>query len=123
MVKQPIGPRHLTAVIDSTGNNAGNWTISFDPATMAMHWSMYEVYKIVVNVNQSAGVVPFTVYIGQRQYEAFQTSVVASWSDTVPMIVDGGETLYFYFTEPATDGTPPSVTIWCQVDRDLAKRT
>lgn len=81
---------------------------------------MYEVYKIVVNIAQSAGVVPFTVYIGQRQYEAYQTSVVASWSDVVPMIVDSGETVYFYFTEPSTDATPPTVTMWCQVDPELA---
>lgn len=95
----------------------------FDPAVMSTHYSMFEVYKMIVNVNQSAGIVPFTVYIGQRQYEAYQTSVVASWSDQQPMIVDGGETIYFYFTEPTTDGTPPTVTIWCQVDDNLAKRT
>lgn len=121
-MKLPIGKRRVVAVADTTGNNVGNWTVMFDPATMSMHWTMYEVYKIVVNVAQSAGIVPFTVFIGQGQYEAYQTSVVASWSDPQPMIVDGGETLYFYFTEPTSDGTPPNVTIWCQVDLELAQR-
>ena len=116
-----LGPRSATAVDDITGNNANKWTASFGPADMAIHWSEYQVYKMVVNIAQSAGVVPFTVYIGQHQYEGFQTSAIATWSDPQPMIVDSGETVYFYFDEPSSDGTPPTVTMWCQVDLDVAK--
>lgn len=121
MSKAYQGPRRAVAAVDQTGNNAGNWTAQFTPADMAIHWTMYEVYKMIVNIADSAGVVNFTVFIGQHQYEGFQTSGTASWSDAQPMRVDGGETLYFYFTEPSSDGTPPSVTIWTQVDTDVAR--
>lgn len=121
MPKVYQGPRTLTAKADNTGNNTGNWTVAFTPADIAIHWTIYEIYKMVVNIAEAAGVVAFTVFIGQHQYEGFQTSGVASWSDAQPMRVDGGETLYFYFTEPSTDGTPPSVTLWCQVDTDVAR--
>lgn len=123
MAKKPLGHRIATAVADTTGNNTGQWTVAFDPAAMSIHWTMYEVYKIVININQSAGVVSFTVFIGQAQYEGFQSSTIATWSDVQPMPVDSGETLYFYFNEPSSDGTPPTVTIWIQVDLDIAQRS
>lgn len=117
-----MGSRRVVAAPDTTGNNAGNWTVSFDPATMALHWTQYEVYKMVVSLNSAAGVVAWTVYIGINAYEGFQASTIATWSDPQPMIVQSGESIYFYFNELSSDNTPPVVTIWIQVDEDYARR-
>lgn len=121
MAKVPLGSRSKTAIADTTGRNSGNWTVAFEPADLAIHWTIYEVYKIVVNISASAGVVPFTVFIDNNQYEGFQSSVIATWSDPQPMPVVGGATLYFFFAEQATDGTPPTVTIWVQIDDAVAR--
>lgn len=117
-----MGSRRVVAQADTTGNNTGFWTVDFDPATMALHWTQYEVYKMVVTLAQTAGEVAWTVYIGTNVYEGYQASIVATWSDPQPMIVPNGETIYFYFDEPSSDGTPPVVTIWIQVDEDYARR-
>lgn len=119
-----MGPRGpLKAVPDPTGNNTGNWTILFDPSQVLISWTQYEIYKMVVTINSAAGVVPFQVWNGPHPYSGFQTASNAEWSDYQPMIVDSGETVYFYFQEVSSDNTPPQATIWTQVDLDIAKRT
>ena len=94
----------------------------FDPATVAIHWSIYEVYKIVVDLtNAGSSVISWTVFIGQQPYEGFEASNIATWSDFQPMRVDGGETVYFYFNQSTAGTSPPRVTMWCQVDTDIAR--
>lgn len=121
MAKISQGPRTVTAVADTTGRNTGLWTASFDPSVIGIHYTQYEVYKMVVRLNASAGVVSWTIWNGAHPYEGFQASVIATWADPTPMPVDSGETLYFFFNEPSSDGTPPMVTIWCQVDNESAR--
>lgn len=121
MAKVPLGARTKVATADNTGRNSGKWTVAFEPADLAIHWTIYEVYKIVVNIAQSAGVVPFTVFIDNNQYEGFQSSTIATWSDPQPMAVNSGATLYFFFSEPTSDATPPTVTIWVQIDDVVAR--
>lgn len=111
----------MTAGVDNSGVNTGNWTAIFDKAVVGINYNTYEVYKMVVELNPSAGVVSWTIHIGQRAYEGYQSSVIATWSDPNPMVVDSGETVYFYFSEPTSDGTPPVVTLWCQVDDSNAR--
>lgn len=121
MAKVPLGSRYKVATADATGRNSNKWTVAFEPADLAIHWTIYEVYKIVVNIATSAGVVPFTVFIDNNQYEGYQSSTIATWSDPQPMAIPGGATLYFFFDENVTDNTPPSVTIWVQIDEAVAR--
>lgn len=121
MSKKTLGPRRVVASADKTGNNAGNYTAVFDPDTMSVKWTQYEVYKMVVNNPKSNGVVTWTVYIGINQYEGFESSGQATWSDPQPMVVDSGENVYFYFDNAVATSAAPTVTLWIEVDLDTAK--
>ena len=121
MSKLPLGPRRLTASADTTGNNSGNYTCVFTPEIMSVKWTQWEVYKMVVNNPLANGVSQWTIRIGIHQYEGFQSQGVATWSDHQPMPVDAGENLYFYFNIPVSTGAAPTVTLWIQVDLDIAR--
>ena len=120
----PVGSRTVTALLDPTGNNTGNYTAVFDPAAVSVNWTQFEVYKIVVVIPILVGLVGWTVYNGLHIWDAFQSSGFASYEGT-PMVVDSGETVFFYFDESIqnspTNNPPPIVTMWLQVDLDIAK--
>jgi hypothetical protein len=92
---------------------------------MSVGWTQYEVYHIVVSIPPLMGLVGWTVYNGLHQFDAYQSSGFASWSDPQPMRVDSGETVFFYFEEMVLNSpqnnAPPIVTMWLQVDLDIAK--
>lgn len=117
-----MGSRRVTAVDDPTGNNTGKWTVVFDPLAISIAYTKYEVYKMVVELASVAGIVSWIVSIGIFHYEGFEAQSIATWSDSQAMIVDSGETVYFYFNEPSSDSTPPVVTIWTQVDDSYARK-
>ena len=120
MSKKTLGPRRVVAAPDQTGNNPGKFTAVFDPNTVNVKWTQYEVYKQVVTNATASGVVGWRIFIGINQYEGYQSQGTATWSDAQPMVVDSGETVYFYF-DLATTGVPPIVTLWIQVDLDIAR--
>jgi len=123
-----IGSRNATAVLDPSGNNTGNYTAVFDPASVAVGWTQYEVYQIVVQVPLLMGLVGWTVYNGLHVWDAFQSSGFATWeaAGETPLTVDSGETVWFYFDEMVmnspNNNPPPLVTMWLQVNLDIAKR-
>jgi hypothetical protein len=119
LAKKTLGPRTVTASLDQTGNNAGNFTAVFDPKTVGINWTQYEVYKIVVATPSTTTVSSWTIFIGINQYDGFQSAGTATWSDTTPMRVDSGESLYFYFKSQVA----AKITIWTQVDLDIGKQT
>lgn len=108
------------AVADTTGNNAGNYTATFDPNLINVKWTKFEVYKMIVVNAKASGLVGWNIFIGIHQYEGFQSQGTATWSDPTPMPVDSGENIYFYF-DLAQTGVAPIVTLWIQVDRDVAR--
>lgn len=119
--KYPLGPRRVVAKADTTGNNAGNYTAVFDPNTVNINYTLWEVYKMVVTIPTADGIGGWQIFIGINQYEGYQSSGNATWSDPQPMVVDSGETVYFYFNIP-TSKSAPTVILWTQVDLDIAKQ-
>jgi hypothetical protein len=117
----PLGPRVANVnggqvAQDNTGHNPGNWTVTFDPATINCTVPIFEVCHITVNGAPGSG---FTVFIDSFQWDTNQNGYSNSWDPSVPLPLKPGQYLYFYYTDAATDGMPPAVTIWLRYDQDI----
>lgn len=101
---------------DTSGLNPGNWSITFDPATLAVSLPQFEVYKMVVS---GAANTTFKVYRESKQWDVGVYGTLNSWDPQQPLLMHDGETLLFAYSDPVTDGTPPSATIWLRYDQDI----
>lgn len=103
-----LGPRTAKGAADQTGNNSGNWTVVFDPATLNVNVAEFEVYHMVV---LGAPGSTFNVYVDSHQWDTNVFGTQNSWDPSQPLIMRPGETLYFYYSDPITDNNPPVVTV------------
>lgn len=105
--------------LDTTGNNPGNWTVAFTPDIIACTVTpQFEVYKIVVR--GASGVSQFDVYVDLKAWDSAVYGAHNAWDPDQPMLLNPGQSLYFYFTTPVTDGAQPQVSIWLRYDTDIA---
>lgn len=113
----PLGPRGpQQGAPDQTGHNPGNWTVVFDPATINCSVPYFEVCHIVVNGAAGAS---FDVFVDIQKWDSNQNGFANSWDPSVPLSMRPGQYLYFYYSDPTTDATPPTVTIWLRYDQDI----
>lgn len=108
-----LGARTQTGVADQTGNNPGNWTVTFDPVTIDVSIPIFEVYKIVIH---GAPYSTFNVFLGVNQWDTAIRGDLSSWDPSEPLIMNPGQYLYFYWSDPVSDNTPPQVVIWMRYD-------
>lgn len=116
-----LGPRLASmqtgqVTADQTGKNSGNWTVTYDPATLNVNLPYFEVCHIVVNGAPGSS---FTMFIDTFQWDANQNGFQNSWDPSVPMPLRPGQYLYFFYSDLATDNLPPSVTLWLRYDQDI----
>jgi hypothetical protein len=117
----PLGPRVASESQgqvgpDNTGNNPGNWTVQYGPDDMNCTIPFFEVCHITVN---GAAGSSFTIFIDTFQWDTNQNGSNNSWDPAVPMPMRPGQYLYFYYSDPVTDDTPPTVTVWLRYDQDI----
>lgn len=113
----PLGPRGpAEGVPDTTGFNSGNWTVVFDPSTMNCNVPFFEVCHIVL---EGAAGSTFSVWVDVQQWDTNQNGFKNSWDPAVPISLKPGQYLYFYFSDPISDETPPTITIWLRYDQDI----
>jgi hypothetical protein len=98
---------------DNTGNNPGNWTVTFSPKDINVNVPYFEIHKIVIDGLIGSS---FTVYIDQNLWDHVAQGWQNSWDPKNPMLLIPGRYLYFYWSDPATDGHPPTVTLWLRYD-------
>lgn len=110
-----LGTRRATGAADTTGNNTGNWTVVFTPEVLGINVAYFEVYKMVIS---GAPFSTMNVYVDQKQWDTTIAGETNSWDPNEPLIMIPGQTLYFYWSDSATDNLPPSVTIWLRYDED-----
>lgn len=110
----------ITGVKDPTGLNQGNWTIVFSPDIINVNLSQFEVYKMIVT---GAANTTFDVYVDNSQWDTAVYGTRNSWDPMQPLIMRPGENLYFLYSDPVTDGTPPTATIWLRYDPSVAYQT
>lgn len=102
---------------DTTGNNTGNWTVTFDPSVISSNVPEFEVYKIVVRGGNPTAT--FDVYIDAKQWDTALYPAANAWDPNEPMLLNPGQTVYFYFRDPATSGFTPQVIMWLRYDATL----
>jgi hypothetical protein len=107
-----------TGIADTTSGsiNNGNWTVTFDPNSINCNVPYFEISHITV-----AGAIgsSFTIYIDSRKWEYVQNGYINGWDPAVPLPLNPGQYVYFYWSDSATDGDPPVVTIWMRYDQDI----
>jgi hypothetical protein len=108
------GSRTAVGVADQTGNNSGNWTVTFDAAVFNVGLPYFEIYKILVSGAPNS---TFNTYIGANQWESAQRGDNNVWNGA-QQISDSME-VYFYWSDPITDSDPPTVTLWLRYDTSV----
>jgi hypothetical protein len=103
------GARRVVGAADNTGLNTGKWTVQFTPSILAVQQNPFECYKIIV---AGASGSTFTIYIDNYQWDNVQVGQVNSWDPNQVMLINPGQTVYFFWSDADTDGTPPVVTMW-----------
>jgi len=112
-----LGNRRVTSVLDTTGNNSGNWTTILDAATLAITKAQFELYKAVVS-NVTAGGAA-TCYLDDAQWSYVAPAAGGSeWDPSQPLLINPGQALYFYWNLPADSTPAPQLTAFFRYDTD-----
>ena len=108
-----LGTRRKTGTPDMTGNNTGNWTVSFLPEDIHSRVPYFEVYKVVISGAPGS---TMNWYVDTKIWETTVAADVNAWDPAQALLMIPGRNLYFYWSNPSTDGNPPTVTIWMRYD-------
>jgi hypothetical protein len=119
MAYTTLGSRAKTGTADTTGNNKGNWTVTFAPGDINVTQTEFEVYKIVVT--GAAPSATFNVFVDAQQWDTAVYGTNNSWDPQQPLVMRSGQYLYFYYSSAATDGSTPKVTIWLRYQPELSQ--
>jgi hypothetical protein len=114
MPYRTLGSRQTLGQADTTGNNTGNWTVTFDPNLLNANIPEFECWKIVVK--GAAATATFDVFVNGNQWDISVYAKQNSWDPVQPMILRPGDTLYFYYSTASSDGNQPNITIWLRYD-------
>lgn len=104
-----LPPVQATAAADTTGNNAGNLTTSFDISELLNLEGTAEIYRAVAQ-NVTAGATAL-VAVNKFPTSANIFGTLAEWDPSQPPLILPGDEIYFYWSIPEA-GTPPIVTLW-----------
>lgn len=116
MAYKTLGSLRQVGEADQSGVNRGFWTVHFDSQNLP-HVPFYEIYKIVIAGATNS---TFTMYVGIHQWDVSQYGVSNTWEDEgSPLHMRPGQELYFFWSNPSTDGNPPVVTVWMRYDTSL----
>lgn len=100
--------RKLVGGINPYGD--GMYSCVFDPAVLALSANLVEVYHIALKGPKGS---QFQIYLDTTFYDASPRGDLNSWDPQNPLIMRGGQTLYFHFSSA---GVPqPLVTIWLRL--------
>ena len=115
-----LGTRKGVGALDKTGNNTGNWTVVFDSKDLATNVAYFEIYHAVI---LGASGSSMNWFVDNKQWETTVAGDVNSWDPNQPLLMVPGQTLYFYWSDPVTDNTPPTVTLWLRFDPNIQPST
>ena len=119
MPYQTLGSRSAKGAADTTGQNRGNWTVSFDPNLLNVQVTEFEVYKIIVTGGASSAT--FNVYIDAQLWDTAVYAPNNSWDPVQPMVLRYGQTLYFFYSSASSDGHQPLITVWLRHEVSLSQ--
>lgn len=126
MTLQTLGCRVITATMDQTGRNTGNWTAQCTDQAINVNVDPYQVYHIYLATTQllqwttqgQAIAGQFQVWINGNPWDNVPYSANNSWDPAQPMILHPGDEIDFFFSFGT--GSPPIVTLWLRYnDEDI----
>lgn len=115
-----LGPKTAKGAEDTTGLNEGNWTVTFGPQELGQRVPFFEVYKIVIAGAAGSSAI---VRIDGNNWDYVQRADANSWEAGSPMPLTPGQTVYWFWSDPVTDDTPPQVTMWLRYDLAIPANT
>lgn len=108
----PLGPAGpVDAVLDTTGRNTGNYTVTFDNTVLSINSERYECYHIVIDGPVGS---QFDVYIGNDWYDSVAQGWKNSWDPAQTMKLQKGQNIYFFWNVGPTKTPVPVVTMYFQ---------
>jgi hypothetical protein len=107
----------IVGAVDTSGLNPGNWTIAFSPAILNFTVPEVIVYKLQVSGALGSS---FDIYIDLDQWDVNIFGTQNSWHDENDnLLVRVGQTLYLMYSDPTSDGTPPTATCFLRYDTSI----
>jgi hypothetical protein len=108
----------VTGKLDTTGLNSGNWTVAFPADLIDVNIPQFHVYKMIVSGAQNT---TFNVYVDGKLWDVGIYGTLNSWDPSQTLVMRPGESLFFAYSDPVSDATPPVVTIWLRYDTEIFK--
>jgi hypothetical protein len=104
-----LPPISVVAVKDTTGNNTGNWTAQIPSTPLVGFLTMFEMYKVTIDGPVGFGL---SVYVDNKKWSHTSQGWQNEWDPSQPLLMNAGQTLYFYFAAPIANLPVPTVTAW-----------
>lgn len=112
-----LGPTALlTATPDQTGNNKGNWTITFDQRALGNLVAQAEVYKASIDGPVGSS---FTVYRNTRRWDVVLQGWANTWDPVNPMYLRPSDSVFLYWAAAITQTPAPTAILWLRYDTEL----
>jgi len=112
-----LPPINATAVADTTGNNAGNWTAQIATTNYGISYlSQFECFKMTIDGPIGFGM---AVYIDNKKWSHTSQGWQNEWDPQQVMPLKAGQTIYFYWEAADTILPVPTVTCWFRYDTNL----
>lgn len=113
-----LGSRLVTAALDQTGLNPGNYTTAFTPAVLNIHVPYYELYKMIVQT------VPLgfsaTCVIDTKQFSFTLPLSGSEWDPSQPMLMIPSNELDLLWNIPVPNALIPVCTAWFRFDASIS---
>ena len=108
-----LGSRMVTATLDTTGLNSGNYTCAFTGTVLNVYQAYFEVYHIIVqNVPIGASA---EILLNNKPWGFTYPLQGAEWNPPQPLLMNPSDELDFLWSIPAS-GQAPIVTAWLRYD-------
>lgn len=108
---EKLGPtEQVTATIDTSGLNTGNYTAAFTPQILSVSLPEFECYHIAIDSGPPGS--SLRVYIGISHWDSTTPGNDTGWDPNNPMPIQQGQTVYLYWGTGT--GPAPMATLWLQ---------
>ena len=112
-----LGSREVTSVVDTTGQNTGNYTAWFSGQVLGINVPQFELYHALVTAVPSAATA--TINLNTQQWSFTAPGFGGSeWDPSQPLYMRPGDELFFFWSTGT--GTAPLVTCWFRYDESLS---
>lgn len=116
----PLGPRPANGIKDTTGNNAGNWTVPLTSSVIQSSVPYFELHHLFIkSPTLSDAQTSAQVMINNNFWDATLVAQLNSWDPSQPMLLTPGDDVYVLFNVPISMTPAPFVCAWFRYDPSI----